>query len=128
MRYFHEVVTYTSPMLPQLSNKPVRLIEQQRDVKQLQHGVLRTNCLDCLDRTNVFQAKVCLKVLEELLPLDFTDGRVGKLLFTLWSISGDFISKVYSGQCPTLAALTQNGQNLKLPMINHGVTSVKRML
>lgn len=27
----------------------------QQDQVQLQHGVLRTNCIDCLDRTNVAQ-------------------------------------------------------------------------
>jgi hypothetical protein len=32
-----------------------------------QKGVVRTNCLDCLDRTNVYQAKVCLVQLEEIL-------------------------------------------------------------
>lgn len=25
-----------------------------------QKGVVRTNCLDCLDRTNVFQSKIAL--------------------------------------------------------------------
>jgi hypothetical protein len=52
------------------------------------------------------QAKIAAKLFEELLPLEFADGRIGKLLFLLWSISGDFISKLYSGVCPTLQALT----------------------
>jgi hypothetical protein len=36
-------------------------------VIQKQNGVVRTNCLDCLDRTNVFQTKVCLKVFLDIL-------------------------------------------------------------
>jgi|LauGreDrversion4_2_1035121.scaffolds.fasta_scaffold71908_2 hypothetical protein len=39
----------------------------KHNVLSTQNGVLRTNCLDCLDRTNVFQTKVCLKVFEDLL-------------------------------------------------------------
>lgn len=33
----------------------------------LPHGTFRTNCLDCLDRTNFFQAKLALITLEEVL-------------------------------------------------------------
>ena len=29
-----------------------------------QTGIIRTNCLDCLDRTNVIQARIAWKVLE----------------------------------------------------------------
>jgi hypothetical protein len=32
-----------------------------------QYGVFRTNCLDCLDRTNFFQAKLALITLEVIL-------------------------------------------------------------
>ena len=34
---------------------------------QLQQGVYRTNCLDCLDRTNVTQAKISYLILAEML-------------------------------------------------------------
>jgi hypothetical protein len=30
-------------------------------------GIFRTNCLDCLDRTNFFQAKLALISLEDIL-------------------------------------------------------------
>jgi hypothetical protein len=33
----------------------------------LQKGVYRTNCLDCLDRTNVTQARISLLVLAQIL-------------------------------------------------------------
>lgn len=32
-----------------------------------QQGIFRTNCLDCLDRTNFFQAKMAISTMEEIL-------------------------------------------------------------
>jgi hypothetical protein len=32
-----------------------------------QSGVFRTNCLDCLDRTNYFQSRIALETLKEML-------------------------------------------------------------
>ena len=37
----------------------------------LQKGVYRTNCLDCLDRTNVTQAKIAILILTDMLRLIF---------------------------------------------------------
>jgi|JI6StandDraft_1071083.scaffolds.fasta_scaffold348711_1 hypothetical protein len=37
------------------------------NVLNRQMGVFRTNCLDCLDRTNNFQAKLALESVEQIL-------------------------------------------------------------
>lgn len=44
----------------------VYFMEERNTGKVLseQKGVMRTNCLDCLDRTNVTQAKIAMKILE----------------------------------------------------------------
>lgn len=34
-----------------------------------QWGVFRTNCLDCLDRTNFFQSKLAVVTFQEMLAL-----------------------------------------------------------
>ena len=34
---------------------------------QEQRGVIRTNCLDCLDRTNVTQTKITMRIVESIL-------------------------------------------------------------
>ena len=34
---------------------------------QEQKGVMRTNCLDCLDRTNVVQTKIAFRIVENIL-------------------------------------------------------------
>ena len=36
-------------------------------ILQEQKGVMRTNCLDCLDRTNVTQTKIAFRILEAIL-------------------------------------------------------------
>jgi len=36
---------------------------KNRAVEKMQHGIIRTNCLDSLDRTNVAQGKIGLYVL-----------------------------------------------------------------
>lgn len=42
---------------------------KKRRVLQVQQGVFRTNCIDCLDRTNVTQTKICLRTVEQILYL-----------------------------------------------------------
>jgi len=45
----------------------VRERHKKRRVLQLQQGIFRTNCIDCLDRTNVTQTKICLQTVEQIL-------------------------------------------------------------
>ena len=50
-----------------------RYFQQQRDgtVLMKQCGVFRTNCMDCLDRTNVVQGLLALQTLQEQLTVSF---------------------------------------------------------
>ncbi len=41
-----------------------------------QNGVCRTNCMDCLDRTNAFQAKVSYIYLNDMIEGDWGINRV----------------------------------------------------
>ncbi|KAK3649593.1 hypothetical protein LTR56_006776 [Elasticomyces elasticus] len=67
-----------------------------------QTGVLRTNCMDCLDRTNVVQSAVggwaLQQQLEELgLKIDLATDPKTQWFNTLWADNGDSISKQYAG-------------------------------
>ena len=66
---------------------------------------MRTNCLDCLDRTNVFQTKVCVRMFEELLRSEHCITDIRNLMIQMWSFSGDFISKLYAGTNAVLQTL-----------------------
>lgn len=68
-----------------------------------QKGALRTNCLDCLDRTNCVQTFIGLEVLNEQLSLlEIGDKKQNVTRFEevfrqMWINMGNEISKIYAG-------------------------------
>ncbi|DAZ98090.1 TPA: hypothetical protein N0F65_005252, partial [Lagenidium giganteum] len=70
-----------------------------------QKGVLRTNCIDCLDRTNVSQFSVGMRALGQQLyamgirntPLLESRSQLVRVLMLLYSLVGDAISMQYGG-------------------------------
>ncbi|KAK4545326.1 hypothetical protein LTR36_003506 [Oleoguttula mirabilis] len=75
--------------------------QDDRDVRQ-QTGVLRTNCMDCLDRTNVVQSAVGGWALQQQLAdlglnIDLKTDPKTQWFNTLWADNGDAISKQYAG-------------------------------
>jgi hypothetical protein len=68
----------------------------------LQRGVIRTNCMDCLDRTNIVQASIGSWALEEQLKeyrlnIDLKADPTTQWFNTLWADNGDSCSKQYAG-------------------------------
>ena len=77
-------------------------IEQDEKIENNQSGVLRTNCMDCLDRTNVTQSAVggwaLQQQLEQLgLEINLQSDPKTQWFNTLWADNGDAISKQYAG-------------------------------
>jgi hypothetical protein len=67
-----------------------------------QSGVLRTNCMDCLDRTNVTQSACARTALEAQLAagsynIDLQNDPSTSWFNTLWADNGDNISRQYAG-------------------------------
>ncbi|CAG8529351.1 9614_t:CDS:10, partial [Gigaspora rosea] len=72
-----------------------------------QMGIFRTNCMDCLDRTNVVQSALARDVLNlQLLRLgisEFIDGGIShyeefeNIFNDVWANNGDSISREYAG-------------------------------
>jgi len=76
-------------------------VSSDGDVTAQQHGVLRTNCMDCLDRTNVCQSSFAKHVLDAQLKAQGFDMSAQRDLETswfntLWADNGDAISKQYA--------------------------------
>ncbi|XP_007640198.1 synaptojanin-1 isoform X2 [Cricetulus griseus] len=73
------------------------------EVKRCQSGTVRTNCLDCLDRTNSVQAFLGLEMLtRQLDALGLAEKpqlvtRFQEVFRSMWSVNGDSISKIYAG-------------------------------
>ncbi|KAM8742413.1 synaptojanin-1 isoform 6-T7 [Acanthopagrus schlegelii] len=72
-------------------------------ITRTQGGTIRTNCLDCLDRTNSVQAFFALEMLpKQLEEMGLTEkpqlvARFQEVFRTMWSANGDSVSKIYAG-------------------------------
>lgn len=73
-------------------------------IQREQIGTLRTNCLDCLDRTNCVQTFIGLDILNQ--QIDFLSGltdkkqslsRFDEVFRQMWINNGNEISKIYAG-------------------------------
>ncbi len=84
-------------------------VEKEFQVISTQDGVFRTNCIDCLDRTNVIQSVLARQVLHKVLnKLDFEDVPTGEVFEVflcdfekkykeIWADNGDSLSNAYAG-------------------------------
>lgn len=77
-----------------------------------QEGVFRTNCLDCLDRTNLIQTLISQMAVEEFLghrseyaPPDFWMKHS-----SLWADNGDALSRIYAGTGALKSSFTRHGK------------------
>ncbi|KAL3953188.1 hypothetical protein ACCO45_013131 [Purpureocillium lilacinum] len=75
--------------------------KQDGAISEKQKGVLRTNCMDCLDRTNVCQSSFAKHMLDLQLREDGIDmsaqlDQETAWFNTLWADNGDAVSKQYA--------------------------------
>jgi len=102
-----------------------------------QHGVVRTNCIDCLDRTNVVQSLLAKHVLQkqmaqlgilvaghniELYPM--FDG----MFKNIWADNADTMSKRYTGTGALKTDFTRTGKRGMRGTIADGINSTKRLM
>lgn len=77
-----------------------------------QEGVFRTNCLDCLDRTNLVQTIISSMALEIFFSQQ--GGGISPDLqlrhSTLWADNGDALSKMYAGTGALKSSFTRHGK------------------
>ncbi|KAI5633268.1 sacI-like domain-containing protein [Phthorimaea operculella] len=97
-----------------------------------QSGTFRTNCIDCLDRTNVVQSMLarrhledtfkrleCCRAGEKITSLD-------KLFNSVWADHADMISTQYSGTGALKTDFTRTGKRTYMGMIQDGLNSLTR--
>jgi len=77
-----------------------------------QAGVFRTNCLDCLDRTNVIQGIIGQIAIDSF--LGHREQVVGEEFWVvhggLWADTGDALSKIYAGTGALKSSFTRTGE------------------
>ena len=96
----------------------------------LQKGTIRTNCLDCLDRTNIVQAEISCSLLRQMLDhLKQTEMRLGSKINPhsgfggpqeyaflteaakqMWNLNGDKLSNQYAGTNSNMSGVIETGK------------------
>ena len=105
--YHQEVKSGNMKNLSKLKTKVQKYVEQfgfftkkGSAITREQFGTVRTNCTDCLDRTNAVQTYLGLEVLNySLNDLGLSDkvSRFEELFRQMWINNGNELSKMYAG-------------------------------
>ncbi|ODQ77214.1 hypothetical protein BABINDRAFT_17198, partial [Babjeviella inositovora NRRL Y-12698] len=99
-------------------------------VASQQAGIFRTNCLDCLDRTNLIQqvlSTACLNMFLQDHRIKNTDADLFTKHGTLWADHGDQISQIYTGTNALKSSFTRNGKMSFAGALSDMTKSVSRM-
>lgn len=96
-----------------------------------QKGVFRTNCMDCLDRTNLVQNVISRRVLSNYIQHRFKERhinleRVISRHSHLWAENGDSLSKIYAGTGALKSAFTRTGKVTFMNVLSDATKSVNR--
>ncbi|KAF8076611.1 inositol polyphosphate phosphatase [Lyophyllum atratum] len=95
-----------------------------------QKGVFRTNCLDCLDRTNFVQDILSRTTLEQYLLLVRREWVQANTLWSyhreLWAENGDALSRIYAGTGALNTSFTRSGKRTLAGVLSDATKSVSR--
>jgi hypothetical protein len=108
-------------------------------IDSLQKGVIRTNCMDCLDRTNVVQGCIARRILHQALMKADLETRTDNLapfekfpedlevkFRDVWTKNADVLSFLYTGTGALKTDFTKTGKRTKKGALNDGVNAVTR--
>lgn len=105
------------------------------EARMTQTAVVRTNCMDCLDRTNVVQSMLgrwaLTKQLQDMGAMGqgehVSDDQAFELLFrNMWADNADVVSKSYSGTGALKTDFTRTGTRTRAGMLQDLNNSVTR--
>ncbi|XP_039019606.1 phosphoinositide phosphatase SAC8-like isoform X2 [Hibiscus syriacus] len=121
--------------MQKLPNVRYFLIDTDGRILEEQKGIIRSNCIDCLDRTNVTQNYFAQKTLNiqlqrlgvytsnetiSMFPEDYLKFR------TLWAEQGDEISLEYAGTHALKGDLVRYGKQTVAGLIKDGMSALSR--
>lgn len=102
-----------------------------------QEGVFRTNCIDCLDRTNVVQSMLARRNLQDVLTRmsifrpgqKIEDQFSFEIMFkNVWADNADVISTQYSGTGALKTDFTRMGKRTRQGLLKDGFNSAVRYI
>ncbi|PSK36874.1 hypothetical protein C7M61_003738 [Candidozyma pseudohaemuli] len=106
-------------------------------VNNVQNKVVRTNCMDCLDRTNVVQSMLGRWVLQRQLelnnylpasgqPWELVDPDFNLFFQSFWADNADAVSNAYSGTGALKTDYTRTGKRTKMGALQDLNNSITR--
>ncbi|OBA19840.1 hypothetical protein METBIDRAFT_45575 [Metschnikowia bicuspidata var. bicuspidata NRRL YB-4993] len=111
---------------------------QTRSVLNLQRKIVRTNCMDCLDRTNVVQSMLGRWILQHqfekahylsentVTPWEILDPLFNLFFQSFWADNADAVSCAYSGTGALKTDYTRTGQRTKAGAFKDLTNSITR--
>jgi phosphatidylinositol 4-phosphatase len=109
----------------------------QLEIRSLQRSVVRTNCMDCLDRTNVVQSMLGRwTVTRQLVDAGVLrqgesasdDPEFEHVFRNIWADNADVVSKAYSGTGALKTDFTRTGKRAPSGMLQDVSNSVTRYI
>lgn len=111
------------------------LLLRDGSLASIQDGVFRTNCVDCLDRTNVVQSMLARRCLTQMLRKmsilkleqsveEFSS--LERIFKEVWADNADLISLQYSGTGALKTDFTRTGKRTQVGLLRDGVNSLTR--
>lgn len=111
------------------------LLTRDGTLASIQDGVFRTNCIDCLDRTNVVQSMLArrsltyvlqkLNILRQRQTVEEQPSLEG-LFKQIWADNADMVSVQYSGTGALKTDFTRTGKRTRMGLVKDGVNSLTR--
>lgn len=111
-------------------------IDERLEVRNLQTSVVRTNCMDCLDRTNVVQSMLARWTLDRMFvdlglmqrgtTFKDEDPAFEFMFRNLWADNADVVSNSYSGTGAMKTDMTRLGIRTKAGAMRDGQIAVTR--
>lgn len=133
--YFERLSILYEQMVDFLEKHRYLLLNDKGEKIESQHGVVRTNCIDCLDRTNVTQSMIGRKMLESQLrrigvfvaeETISTHPNLNENFKILWANHGDEISIQYSGTPALKGDFVRYGQRTVYGFLKDGYSALTR--
>ncbi|CAO3589951.1 unnamed protein product [Absidia cylindrospora] len=129
---WHRVQLLIDRLIPDLEMAGYYCFEEESKVSKSQRGVVRTNCIDCLDRTNVVQsmmAKWMMQRWHQDIGIDLmTDPTFVSVFNSAWADNADGLSLSYSGTGALKTDYTRGGKRTVKGAMNDLSNSLVRYM
>ncbi|XP_071946765.1 phosphatidylinositide phosphatase SAC2-like [Antedon mediterranea] len=131
---FERVAILTENSKDLLDNMKFTWVDKKGMILE-QNSVLRINCMDCLDRTNVVESAFARILLHRqltklglLLPDENLPDILGSTFRQLWANNGDTISRQYAGTVALKGDFTRTGERKFTGLMKDGYHSASRYI